>query len=351
MIPNSVISYFFLVWHDAILSPGWALGQEHEKERDHHTFSKNAALNADKGYYTPIFIVPSSTHQVSISKSKKCRSRPRRWTDDESKRKAFIGSSALATGGGILCTIASKTASTPFPVFAEIWIISDGSIPNVAWIWAAIRSGCAAGKSIYHSMSLSDFNPRTSCTLFNTGIILSPLSLALWKTDIDCAWTPWLASTWFGNEYIDKNKTAEVTYEEECTLTRRQGPWYFPCKVDVPLGEETHSETWTRQGRWKRVHRCINQIQQMVFSLELVYHAIPWYVESLDHFSHSHNLTLPSEPWLYHPVSGHTPRRPRDWPVIPRSLSTFSLSRTCSFFPPEVFFWIVPVNLTTGQFA
>jgi hypothetical protein len=30
-------------------------------------------------------------------------------------------------------------------------------------------------------------------------------------------------------------------------------------------------------------------------------------------------------------------------PVIPRSLSTFSLSRTCSFFP-AVFLAIVPVN-------
>lgn len=44
--------------------------------------------------------------------------------------------------------IALSTASTPFPVLAEICRISEGSIPNVASIWAAILSGWLAGRSI-----------------------------------------------------------------------------------------------------------------------------------------------------------------------------------------------------------
>lgn len=67
----------------------------------------------------------------------------------ESKRKALSGASILAVGGGIRWIIASRTAATPSPVFAEIDRISEGSMPNVACICAAIRSGWAAGRSIY----------------------------------------------------------------------------------------------------------------------------------------------------------------------------------------------------------
>jgi hypothetical protein len=31
---------------------------------------------------------------------------------------------------------------------------------------------------------------RTESTLFSTGIIFKPRSLAMWNTEIDCAWTP-----------------------------------------------------------------------------------------------------------------------------------------------------------------
>lgn len=68
----------------------------------------------------------------------------------ESKRKAFTGASALLSGAGIRSTTAWSTASTPFPVFAEICSISAGSIPKVDWICAAIRSGCEAGRSILY---------------------------------------------------------------------------------------------------------------------------------------------------------------------------------------------------------
>ena len=67
---------------------------------------------------------------------------------DESNRKAFIGEPGLALGGGIRCKIACNTPSTPFPLFAEIWRTSFGSIPNVARICEATMSGWAAGRSI-----------------------------------------------------------------------------------------------------------------------------------------------------------------------------------------------------------
>jgi hypothetical protein len=66
----------------------------------------------------------------------------------ESNRKAFRGAWVLPFGGGIRFMIASKIDSTFFPVFADIEMMSEGSIPKVDCIWAAIRSGCAAGRSI-----------------------------------------------------------------------------------------------------------------------------------------------------------------------------------------------------------
>lgn len=84
-------------------------------------------------------------------------------THRESNRNAFNGPSGLPAGGGILSMMACKTASTPFPVFAEMCRTSAGSMPKVACICAAIRSGCAAGRSI----------------LLRTGIMVRPLSLAM----------------------------------------------------------------------------------------------------------------------------------------------------------------------------
>lgn len=62
-------------------------------------------------------------------------------THRESKRNAFRGALVEPVGGGMRFTIASKIDSTPFPVLAEMWIISEGSMPKVDCIWAAIRSG------------------------------------------------------------------------------------------------------------------------------------------------------------------------------------------------------------------
>jgi len=96
---------------------------------------------------------------------------PRYLSYRESNRKAFSGACVLPFGGGTRLIIASKIDSTLFPVFADIDIISEGSTSKVDCIWAAIRSGWAAGRSI----------------LLRTGMMVSPLSRALWNTDIDCA--------------------------------------------------------------------------------------------------------------------------------------------------------------------
>lgn len=137
--------------------------------------------------------------------------------------------------------MALSTASTPFPVFAEICRVSEGSMPNVTSIWAAIRSGWLAGRSICWKKEI--FNESTKedwrlyLTLFKTGIIFSPRSFALWKTDIDWAWTPWLASTSVALSWGDSLFTCEEAYKKQSSLTCRKGSRDFPSEIDMTLRE------------------------------------------------------------------------------------------------------------------
>jgi len=74
-------------------------------------------------------------------------------------------------------------------------------------------------------------------TLFKTGIIFSPRSLALWKTDIDWAWTPWLASTLGALSWGDGLCTGEKAYKKQSSLTCRKGSRDFPSEIDMTLQE------------------------------------------------------------------------------------------------------------------
>ena len=60
--------------------------------------------------------------------------------------------------------------------------------------WKINLSGISHKKCQTEEVSIS--------TLFKTGMIVSPRSFATWKTDIDCAWIPWLASTLSTSEAI-----------------------------------------------------------------------------------------------------------------------------------------------------
>ena len=61
---------------------------------------------------------------------------------------ARAGASSSPTGAGIRSTIASSTASTPSPVFAEIRSTLSASSPIRSATSAAAPSGSACGRSI-----------------------------------------------------------------------------------------------------------------------------------------------------------------------------------------------------------
>jgi hypothetical protein len=65
------------------------------------------------------------------------------------------GASTSPSGGGIRCTIASSSSSTPSPVFAETRITSSAGSPSSSLISPATRSGSAPGRSILFSAGIS----------------------------------------------------------------------------------------------------------------------------------------------------------------------------------------------------
>ena len=141
-------------------------------------------------------------------------------TDEESKRNALRGASADADGGGIRVKIASRTLSTPLPVFAEIWMTSLGSIPKVDCICAAITSGCEAGRSICVRV-----NNCKHCTLEWANLIQN-------RYDIQ---------TTFSRNVINGYRlclySLSCIYKQQSTLTSRKRPRDFPSKIHVTLVE------------------------------------------------------------------------------------------------------------------
>src|SRR5262245_34872557 len=115
--------------------------------------------------------VPSTTRTNATT--------PRYWSYDESKTSARAGASGSPAGDGIRSTIASRTSSTPTPVFAEMRSTRSGSSPSRSPSSFAAPSGSACGRSI----------------LFAAGTISSPPSIARYAFASVCASIPCAAST------------------------------------------------------------------------------------------------------------------------------------------------------------
>jgi hypothetical protein len=118
-----------------------------------HAFPKDTFLNIDQWNYSSVTVVSKTMiYTLPI------------WcivtTYKESNKNALRGAVILPLGGGIRATMALRTSSTPCPVFADTWRTSAGSIPNVDCICVIIRSGCAAGKSIYIVRKWEEECPR-----------------------------------------------------------------------------------------------------------------------------------------------------------------------------------------------
>ena len=92
---------------------------------------------------------------------------------------ARAGASGSPSGDGIRSTIASRTSSTPWPVFAEIRSTCSGSSPIRSATSADAASGSACGRSI----------------LFTTGTISRLFSIARYAFASVCASIPCAAST------------------------------------------------------------------------------------------------------------------------------------------------------------
>ncbi len=58
-MPNSVISYFFRVWKDAILSPLEDVNLTHASDRDIRTFAQHPVLDANKRDHSTVPIISS----------------------------------------------------------------------------------------------------------------------------------------------------------------------------------------------------------------------------------------------------------------------------------------------------
>src|SRR5437879_12775536 len=69
-------------------------------------------------------------------------------SNQESKIRACNGSVALPFGGGTRATIASRTSSTPSPLFALIGSASSAGIASTLSICSFTLSGSDAGKFI-----------------------------------------------------------------------------------------------------------------------------------------------------------------------------------------------------------
>jgi hypothetical protein len=109
--------------------------------------------------------VPTGLHSRRVEQQ--CFERvayiPYRWRNPfDDGLKDFFHSHALQTLGQS-CFRYRTRAHT---VFADIWIISAGSNPNVACIWSATSSGCAAGMSIYQDFPVR-FTPSHRCVTTN----------------------------------------------------------------------------------------------------------------------------------------------------------------------------------------
>lgn len=93
------------------------------------------SFDIDEGNYASITIVPiGEGKNVEVFD-------PNLSTYDESNKKAVRASVFVPRGGGMRSTMLFSTESVPRPVLAEMWRISEGSIPNVAFICAATMSG------------------------------------------------------------------------------------------------------------------------------------------------------------------------------------------------------------------
>ncbi len=120
---------------------------------------------------SPGSTLPSNTRMWAMT--------PRYGSKWESKISARSGASASPDGGGTTRATASSTSGTPSPVLALVMSTSEGLTPRRSTSSARTRSGSALGRS----------------TLFTTGTISRPLSMARYRLDKVCACTPWVAST------------------------------------------------------------------------------------------------------------------------------------------------------------
>ncbi len=100
------------------------------------------------------------------------------WKSKTRARRLFSPGCSIF-GGGIRFTISASKSATPSPVFPETSMTVSGS----------------TSRSDATSMRTSSTRESGESTLERTGIITSPASRAIWRTERVCACTPCVEST------------------------------------------------------------------------------------------------------------------------------------------------------------
>jgi hypothetical protein len=165
--------------------------------RDAVALFERAALDADERDHTAVTVVSDGYIRQELVRAV-------RTAYEESNSRAFNGSERSPTGGGIRSTMASRTFSTPRPCLSSengtrprnrITNRLRGDLDHILRVKPERRLHLIRHKvglgcrhvDLPHNISrlLLRIYIRMSQTLFNTGMILSPRSFAMWKTEMD----------------------------------------------------------------------------------------------------------------------------------------------------------------------